>query len=103
MALHFVSKVCVGCGNGFQTSNNSDKCYNCTLDDITHGNPPEEGDFNTARIVSGTLSAQERNYLQQDLESAELGRTTEEDTGDEEEDDDWEYDENEDARLGHEG
>ncbi|MBU0650045.1 hypothetical protein KKG63_02490, partial [Patescibacteria group bacterium] len=48
MALQFVSKVCIGCRNEFRTSNDSDKCYNCTLDDLCHGMPPEEGDFNTA-------------------------------------------------------
>ena len=115
MALQFVSKVCVGCEKAFRTSNNSAKCYDCTLEDITHGNPPEEGDFNTAGIVSGTLSAQERRYLQQDLESVELGRTTEEELGlgeeedeeyypdEEEEPDDWEYDEKEAAKWGDEG
>lgn len=114
MAPQFVTKTCLGCGKSFQTSNNSDKCYNCTLDDITHGNPPEEGDFNTAGIVSGTLSVQERHNLQRDLESVELGRTTEEeyDDGrddeeeyypDEEERDDWEYNENDAAKWGDEG
>lgn len=115
MAPQMVTKNCGGCGKSFQTSNDSDKCYECTLDDITHGNPPEEGDFNTARIVSGTLSAQERRYLQQDLESVELGRTTDEEYGydDDDEDeeyypeddepDDWEYDEHEAAKWGDEG
>lgn len=74
MALQFFTKVC-GCGKTFRTSNNSDKCYDCTLEDITHGNPPEEGDFNTAGIVSGTLTEAERGHLQQDLESVETGRS----------------------------
>jgi hypothetical protein len=117
MALRFVTKVCTGCGKEFHTSNDSDKCYNCTLDEITHGNPPEEGDFNTAGIVSGTLSVQERRNLQSDLESVELGRTTEEEYGDEEEPDEeyhpgddgdtyepeWEYNENDAAKWGDEG
>ncbi|OGZ60737.1 MAG: hypothetical protein A2919_01105 [Candidatus Spechtbacteria bacterium RIFCSPLOWO2_01_FULL_43_12] len=115
MAPQFVTKVCRGCGKEFQTSNDSDKCYNCTLEDICHGNPPEEGEFNTARIVSGTLSAQEYRYLQQDWGSVELGRTTEEELGlgeeedeeyypdEEEEPDDWEYNENEAAKWGDEG
>jgi hypothetical protein len=113
MALQFVTKVC-GCGKSFKTSNGSDKCYNCTLEDITHGNPPEEGDFNTAHIVSGTLTETERRYLQQDLESIENGTTTEEefDDGrddeeeyypDEGEEDDWEFDENQAAKFGDEG
>jgi len=113
MVPQFVTKTCIGCGKSFQTSNGSDKCYNCILDDICHGNPPEEGDFNTAGVVSGTLSVQERRSLQSELESAELGRTTEEEYGDEDEDeeyypeedesDDWEYDENEAAKWGDEG
>lgn len=94
----FVEKVC-GCGKTFRTSNDSDKCYDCTLEDITQGNPPEEGDFNTAGIVSGTLTDQERSYLQQDLESVELDRTTPE----EEEEDYWEFDEREAAKWGDEG
>jgi hypothetical protein len=115
MALQFVSKVC-GCGKAFKTSNDSDKCYDCTLEDIAHGNPPEEGDFNTARIVSGTMTETERGYLQRDLESVELGRTTEEEYEDgreddeeyypdeeEEDDDDWEFNENEAAKWGDEG
>jgi len=78
MTLQFVSKVCIGCGKSFKTSNDSSKCYNCTLSDIPHGSAPEEGDFNTAGIVSGTLSTQERRYLQSDLEQVELGQTTQE-------------------------
>jgi len=96
MALQFVSKVCVGCGKSFRTSNDSSKCYNCTLDGITRGWPPEEGDFNSAGIISGTLTAEERGYLQRDLESVELGRTTEEEYGyDQEEDEEYypEYEE----------
>jgi hypothetical protein len=94
MALQFVSKVC-GCGKAFKTSNGSDKCYECTLEDITHGNPPEEGDFNTALIVSGTMTETERGYLQSDLESVENGRTTQEEYEEEEEQEPW-YSGNED-------
>lgn len=105
MALQFVSKVCTGCGRAFRTSNDSSKCYNCTLSDITRGMPPEEGDFNTAGIVSGTLTAQERRYLQSDLESVE--RTTDEEYGYDQDGDEepysWKFDEWEDAKLGHEG
>ena len=41
------------------------------LDRITGSLAPEEGDFNTAAIQSG-MSAQERRWLQQDLESVEV-------------------------------
>jgi len=73
MSLQFVSKVCIGCGESFRTSNNSSKCYNCTLAEITRGAAPEEGDFNTAGIISGTLTALERESLQRDLSAVELG------------------------------
>lgn len=85
MALQVVTKVCTGCGKEFRTSNDSNHCYDCCLNDIAHGTAPEEGDFNTARIVSGTLSTQERRYLQSDLEQVECGMTTEEEWGVEEE------------------
>ena len=99
MALQFVSKVC-GCGKAFKTSNDSEKCYDCTLEDITHGNPPEEGDFNTAGIVSGTLTEIERSYLQADLQAVELGTSTESmGYDDETEWLDWEDDQYEDGRY----
>jgi hypothetical protein len=66
------TKTCIGCGEQFETSNDSDKCRSCTLNDLTGGLAPEEGDFNTAAIQSGTMSAQERRWLQQDLESVEV-------------------------------
>lgn len=94
MTLQFVTKVCIGCGKNFATSNNSNTCYNCTLKEITHGMPPEEGDFNTAGITSGTLSARERRYLQEDLESVECA-TGEEWGTEEEPEDGWDDDQEE--------
>jgi hypothetical protein len=103
MTAVFVTKVCA-CGKEFKTSNGSTKCYDCTLEDITHGNPPEEGDFNTAGIVSGTLTSQERSNLQSDLESIDNSRTTEEEYEDEDPDEDvWAFNEWESAKLGDEG
>jgi len=112
MTLIFVSKICKGCDELFSTSNDSDKCFNCTLLELTQGMAPEEGDFNTAAITSGTMSEQDRRNLQKDLESVE----PQEDYEDEDEDDyfydrsyadedpdDWEYDEEEAARRGDEG
>ena len=88
MASGFVAKRCVGCGSPFKTSNNSDLCSKCTLERIAGGQPAEEGDFNIARIVSGTMSAGERALLQQDLKSVEARDDSEEyDYGDE---DPWE-------------
>jgi len=80
-------KYCNNCGNAFNTSNNSKLCYNCTLANVTGGNPPEEGDFNTAKIRSGTITVQERGFLQQDLESVENGTSIREYFTDEEFDD----------------
>jgi len=51
---------------------------------------PEEGDFNTAAIQSGTMSAQERRWLQQDLESVEVAEDPFEDWY-EEDDPDGDY------------
>lgn len=101
MALQFVTKVCSNCFSSFKTSNDSSLCYNCTLDSITHGEPPEQGDFNTAAIVSGTLTETERASLQLDLESVELGRTTEEENEEEEEpEEEWQFNEQQAAKWG---
>lgn len=75
------TKTCVGCGETFQTTNDSAKCYDCTLDELTRGRAPEEGDFNTAAITSGTLTEAEQGYLAKDLEAIECGRTTQEEAG----------------------
>ena len=48
------------------------QCYSCTLLSLTRGLAPEEGDFNTASIQSGTITPQERQWLQEDLESVEV-------------------------------
>ena len=106
----FEERQCARCHKLFRTNNSSDLCYNCTLDDITHGLPPEEGDFNTAGIISGTLTDSDWTNLQHDLEMVEAG-TSEFEPDDErefldieeEETDDWEYNEHEDAKFGHEG
>jgi len=68
-------KTCTCCGNEFQTRNESDLCYSCTLQSLTGGRAPEEGDFNTAKIQSGTMTDEEIGYLQKDLESVEEGRS----------------------------
>ena len=73
MSSFMIEKQCRECGNTFRTNNNSDKCYSCTLIDVTHDQPPEEGDFNTAGIISGTMTEEERSYLQKDLEQVEFG------------------------------
>lgn len=65
------TRECPGCGKSFQSTHETGDCYDCTLDRITHGGAPEEGDFNSAKIISGTLTKEEAEYLQQDLASVE--------------------------------
>ncbi len=48
-----------------------DICYGCSLQSITGGQAPEEGDFNTARVSSGEMSEEERRLLQEDLRSVD--------------------------------
>ncbi len=50
-------------------------CYGCALECITGDRAPEEGDFNSARIISGEMSEQEWRWLKEDLEAAEQGRS----------------------------
>lgn len=58
------------CGKKFFSQNkNSKTCYGCALESITAGSPPEEGDINTALIVSGEISDKDARHLQADLES----------------------------------
>ena len=72
------TRNCPKCGKPFTSSKSEGNCYDCALDKITHGLPPEEGDFNTAAIVSGTLTAKEAEYLQEDLRSVEEGTSVRE-------------------------
>ena len=67
-----VIRKCIVCRKKFNTTSGSTKCYECTLKALTGDLPPQEGDFNTARITSGTMSAQERRWLQEDLKSVEV-------------------------------
>lgn len=51
-------------------------CYGCALKEVTGGNPPEEGDFNSAHLISGEISDMNLKYLMEDLRNVELGRST---------------------------
>ncbi len=73
-----IETVCCKCKKSFkktvQTKNHSpseDTCYDCTLESLTNGQCPEEGDFNTARISSGEMSEDERRLLWEDLQSVD--------------------------------
>ena len=67
-------KMCANCSKEFETrKSDGNVCYHCALQRITGGSPPEEGDFNTARLVSGTMTEDEERWLRQDLEAVEGG------------------------------
>jgi hypothetical protein len=52
----------------------SDKsCYSCTLNRLTGGRFPEEGDFNSARLISGEISDRELSWLMAELRAVETG------------------------------
>jgi hypothetical protein len=66
------TRICEACKTEFQTrKEKAEKCYRCHLKEITGGTAPEEGDFNTAMILSGQMSEQEESWLQEDLESVD--------------------------------
>ena len=51
-------------------------CYDCALQKVTGGSCPEEGDFNTARLISGEITDQELQWLQEDLRAVVTGRSS---------------------------
>jgi len=63
-------------------------CFDCALAEITGGRAPEEGDFNSARLVSGEISDQDLQYLDEDLRAVEEGRSISE-PSDDDTDPDW--------------
>ncbi|MBI2087038.1 MAG: hypothetical protein HYT69_02600 [Candidatus Zambryskibacteria bacterium] len=67
----------------------NDICYACALERITGGHAPEEGDFNSAHLISGEISDKDLGYLMEDLRNVELGRSTFE-PYEEDSDEDWE-------------
>ena len=67
---------CLNCGRNYESQNpDSVMCYACELENLTGDNPPEEGDFNSARIISGEMTDQEKKWLYEDLRSVEEGRS----------------------------
>jgi len=62
------TKTCTVCNQSFEThKNEADTCYSCHLTRLRDGGCPEEGDFNTATILSGRLSPQEEREFWQEL------------------------------------
>ena len=73
--------VCPECGTQFESTISAEKkpkCYDCALQDYTHGGAIEEGDINSARIVSGTMTPEEEEYLMEALAAVEEGRSVRE-------------------------
>ena len=81
---------CADCGKLFQQNDSSqitslgctlgrdpDKqlCYNCALQKVSGGNP-EEGDFNTAHLISGEITDQEWKRMQEDFRAVETGHSS---------------------------
>ena len=50
-------------------------CYACALTEMTASRAPEEGDFNSASIISGEISDTDLGYLVEDLRAVEEGRS----------------------------
>ncbi|HEY4483069.1 MAG TPA: hypothetical protein VI953_02740 [Candidatus Paceibacterota bacterium] len=64
--------ICAKCGKVFQSQKmNSVTCYWCALEHFAGGRPPEEGDFNSASLLSGEMSDEEARELQKELESVD--------------------------------
>ena len=62
------TKTCSSCNQDFDThKGDATKCYSCHLKSLSGGGCPEEGDFNTAALLSGRLSPQEEREFQQEL------------------------------------
>lgn len=51
-----------------------DICFKCALEELCGNFPPEEGDFNSAMIISGEMTKQEEEWLQEDLEAIDHSR-----------------------------
>ncbi len=76
-----IDAVCGVCGEKFKKNTEvisrkgSDICYACALGALTKGRCPEEGDFNSARLISREVSDEELEWLTEDLRSVEEGRS----------------------------
>jgi len=63
-------RTCGTCDKNFKSQRkDGNTCFGCALERITNGQPPEEGDFNTALIVSGEMSDRNARQLQEELEA----------------------------------
>ena len=70
--------TCKVCSDIFEVSDEKvgrGICYKCTLKDLCGNHAPEEGDFNSAMIISGEMTEQDAQLLQEDLRAAETGQS----------------------------
>lgn len=70
--------VCGTCGKTFERlyeKRERNICYDCALDEICGKYAPEEGDFNSAMIISGEMTEEQERWFQEDLEAVESGRS----------------------------
>lgn len=62
--------TCGSCGKSFRSFNKDGKtCFGCALGRFAGSGAPEEGDINSALIVSGEMSEDDARSLREDLES----------------------------------
>jgi len=64
-------KKCISCGNEFETQNDSDLCFCCTLRDLGDGYSADEEDIVIAKKQSGTLTDEDADCLDKDMVSIE--------------------------------
>jgi hypothetical protein len=65
-------RTCKTCRKKFRSQKiDSTICYGCALKHFAGNRPPEEGDFNSASIVSGEMTDEEARSLQKELESVD--------------------------------
>ncbi len=70
--------TCSACGKTFERlyeERARDICYSCALKELCGNFAPEEGDFNSARIISGEMTEKEEKWLMEDLRAVETGRS----------------------------
>lgn len=70
--------ICGTCEETFERlyeKSERDICYRCALEMLCGNSAPEEGDFNSAMIISGEMTEQDARWLQEDLEAVESGRS----------------------------
>jgi len=66
------NRVCTKCVKKFFSSrSDANICYGCALKDFAGKNAPEEGDFNSAALISGEMSEKEWRLFQRELESVD--------------------------------